>query len=303
MRSSAELWRRTPRVTRPPGALAWRMPPAWQGAAVQMDSWFRSLLAQPHGTLYKDESVAVQLWECKAASDHSAIMFEVCVTSHGVRVAQDVSFDAVEQNQLHSRLSIEPSAAHAWDSGARARVVQAGQKAVSVFQGRLAVAGPFDSSLHAELSYRLPGDALGVRARLRLPLAVTGLMSPKHLGCKKALEAWSELASSEVAVVCCVRASLPWPSLVWACLQVGGRLARLEGPTGRDGAGGGCSRALFAASFRQRSGQADALVLAELGDRRECRLAVRCSSQLLGRALAKVLLDIISDDTEAPGAA
>jgi hypothetical protein len=239
----------------------------------------------------------VQLSSCAAASDHSAIVFEVCVASHAGRVAQDVSFDAVEQNQLHSRLSIEPSAVHAWDSGGRA----AGQRAV--FRGRLAVAGPFDSSLHAELSYRLPGDALGVRARLRLPLAVTGLMAPRHIGCRTALQAWSELSGSEVAVVCRVRASLPGPSPVWSCLQVGGRLARLEGPPGGDEAGGGCSRALFASSFRQRSGQADALVLAELGDRRECRLAVRCSSQLLGRALANVLLDVLSDETEAPGAA
>jgi len=186
------------------------------------------------------------------------------------------------------------------------------------FRGRLEAYGPFETAPQVDFSYLLP-DNLTLKARLRLPLAITRAMTAAKLEAAHVAELWAEpeLAHSEVAVVCTVRGTLLGagaPFSVWKCMELGGVFRCFPGidenPRG----------AVFASTYPQRQGaMLEVLVRAELGGpgRTEdpgggeaapsgeaaCRLAVRSASHQVNRALAQVLLDALCDAPESATAA
>jgi len=187
-----------------------------------------------------------------------------------------------------------------------------------VFRGRLEVFGPFETVPQVDFSYLLP-DNLGLQARLRLPLAITRLMSPAQLEDVSLVELWNSpgFGHTEVSVVCTVRGSLlnnGGPFAVWKSMELGGTFRCYPSITDDSGRG-----VILAASYPERSGSTlDVLVRGELGAPSQfekkngnsffgaetaCRLAVRSPSHPVNRAVAQVLLDMLCDTSESAAAA
>jgi len=176
----------------------------------------------------------------------------------------------------------------------------------ATFHGQLAALGPFEAAPQVILSYFLPDDS-ECRVRLRLPLAISQLMSPSKVEAREAVDLWGseDFVRGEVAAACAVRGTLlssGAPFSVWRALELGGALASVPGATESP------RGILLVSSYPQKGQRVPALILArvELGgpgglragppaDAKACRVCVRSASHLVNRALTQALLDVLCE--------
>lgn len=312
--SPPEVWRRTPRMARPPGAIVSQTPPAHRSSLERTNSNFQNLMVSSRGPLYEDHNILTDMVvsPCrKGELGRPCIDFEIGILNRSSNSVHEVRLRTAESMRgLSCELQIEASSDMQANTGDTLRRQQH-----MCFRGRLEVFGPFDAMPQIDFSYLLP-DNLGLQARLRLPLAITRLMSPAQLEATSLVELWNSpgFGHTEVSVVCTVRGSLlnsGGPFAIWKNMELGGTFRCY--PSIADGG------VVLAASYPERSGSTlDVLVRGELGapsqferkngssllgEETACRLAVRSPSHPVNRAVAQVLLDMLCDAPESAAAA
>jgi len=302
--TTPEVWALTPHASASSEPVVLRVPagpPEW---IEQANLHFQKMLTQRRGKLYEDDRLALEMSVTppmqSMSSSRPVISFELAVLNQGAHPLHDVNLHAQGVDGAPFQLRIEPK------QGTNAAGVL-WPKQQAKYWGELEIRDVFEAWPHVVLSYLL-SDNLSCRLRLRLPLTIMRLMSPARLSKERFLSLWSsgELAHHEVAFVCGVRSDVfgAGAPFSWArCLEFSGALHHVPG---LDESQGGV---VLVGSFPQAQGNTlEVLVRAELSNQSlhgvpgqqsrstpHCRVSVRTASHIVGQAVAKVILEVLSD--------
>jgi len=312
-RSPPEVWRRTPHAAPTSGPPVLRAPAASSEWMERAEEAFRNLLVQRKGVLYRDDRVAIELntFGLPLGSSHRPVInFEFTVANQGGHSVHDVKL--IHQKAAASAGSFELRVQPQSEQDAAGQLARRPLK----YWGELEITGPYEIWPQVIFSYLL-ADNQSCKALLRLPLAVTRLLSPAKMDRERFLQLWEshELAHHEVAFVCHVRENLVHLGATFSlakCLEFGGSMHCIPG---LDETPGSAVLAALSPIGHGDEEPAEVLVRAELAaptghirlpgvtarsgggatHAQQCRVAIRSASHTISRALGKVMLEVLSD--------
>jgi len=228
-RTAQQVWSQTPHAAPTSGPAVLRTPPGSSEWLERAEANFRNLLVQRKGTLYRDDQVSIDMstFGPPLGGTHRPVFnFELTITNRGGHSVHDVKLTAQQGGRGNAcELRVQPQSAEDAAGMLSRRPLK--------FWGELEITDAFETWPQVAFSYLL-ADNMSCMAMIRLPLAVTRLLSPAKLDKQRFLQLWesSELAHHEVAFICTVREELLSIGVSFSfakCLEFGGCLQCLPG--------------------------------------------------------------------------